>query len=464
LIDPNIVFDSYTTYPSAFLVIDPNGIYSKHYYAGTQRIVSRLGDDNADIFNTGANRTTTEKDDSKKLDETVLRNVQVTDLKAYLKDAKIGEVSFKEYKGSTYQEEETLLAEDLKENREEGSLEQERAPVVAPVYFYHPDHLGSSTFLTDANGNAYQFFINLPFGETMAEQLPDTYYRTPFKFNGKELDEETGLYYYGARFYDPKISIWLSVDPLAEAFPNWNPYNYTMQNPINLVDPTGMSSESNDWHPDKNGNLVADAGDSTQSLADAQGISYDQAAIQLSDNGYTTNDKGIFNLNVGDSVNTGSFNLSEVVVVGGSSKSSGSTNINFSEADVASKYIGDQRIYSMSNKPGTIDCSRFTGDVASAFGYNLPRTAFGQANWYKQQGVWSSNLKDAEKGDHIFWERGKNAYHTGIIIDATKGDIKVIQAQTNKYQPGSIKVQKLMPNGEMRGFNQPFIGIGRKRK
>jgi hypothetical protein len=85
-----------------------------------------------------------------------LRNLQVTDLKAYLKDAKIGEVSFKEYKGSTYQEEETLLSEDLKENREEADLEQERAPVVAPVYFYHPDHLGSSTFLTDANGIAYQ--------------------------------------------------------------------------------------------------------------------------------------------------------------------------------------------------------------------------------------------------------------------------------------------------------------------
>ena len=71
-------------------------------------------------------------------------------------------------------------------------------------------------------------------------------YRTPFKFNGKELDEETGLYYYGARYYDPKISIWLSVDPLAESFPNWNPYNYTMQNPINLVDPTGMAPEEND--------------------------------------------------------------------------------------------------------------------------------------------------------------------------------------------------------------------------
>ena len=89
----------------------------------------------------------------------------------------------------------------------------------------------------------------------MAQQLPDSYYRSPFKFNGKELDEETGLYYYGARYYDPKISIWLSVDPLAESFPNWNPYNYTMQNPINLVDPTGMSAEEpGDGDPPKKKN------------------------------------------------------------------------------------------------------------------------------------------------------------------------------------------------------------------
>jgi RHS repeat-associated protein len=107
------------------------------------------------------------------------------------------------------------------------------------VYYYHPDHLGTSTFLTDYYGAKYQFFLNLPFGETMAEQLPSTYYKTPYKFNGKELDEETGLYYYGARYYDPRISIWLSVDPLAEEFPAWSPYNYTMNNPINMIDPDG---------------------------------------------------------------------------------------------------------------------------------------------------------------------------------------------------------------------------------
>ncbi|MDR6969257.1 RHS repeat-associated protein [Flavobacterium arsenatis] len=114
-----------------------------------------------------------------------------------------------------------------------------------------PDHLGTSTFLTDANGVAYQFFLNLPFGETMAEQYPDSYYKTPFKFSGKEMDEETGLHYFGARYYDSRSSIWLSVDPLAESFPNWNPYNYTMQNPINLVDPTGMSPEGTEGNPPK---------------------------------------------------------------------------------------------------------------------------------------------------------------------------------------------------------------------
>lgn len=77
----------------------------------------------------------------------------------------------------------------------------------------------------------------------MAQQLGSNYYNSPFKFNGKELDEETGFYYYGARYYDPKISIWLSTDPLAEKFPNFNPYNYVMQNPLNLTDPTGMEPE-----------------------------------------------------------------------------------------------------------------------------------------------------------------------------------------------------------------------------
>jgi hypothetical protein len=84
------------------------------------------------------------------------------------------------------------LAEDLKDELDEKNQDKSICTPIGPaisldgtlkpprpIYFYHPDHLGSSTFLTDANGIAYQFFINLPFGETMAEQLPATYYRTP---------------------------------------------------------------------------------------------------------------------------------------------------------------------------------------------------------------------------------------------------------------------------------------------
>ena len=74
----------------------------------------------------------------------------------------------------------------------------------------------------------------------MAEQKSITQnYATPYKFTGKELDEETGLYYFGARYYAPRESIWLSTDPLAEKYPNMSPYNYCLNNPLNVIDPDG---------------------------------------------------------------------------------------------------------------------------------------------------------------------------------------------------------------------------------
>ncbi|MBS7321310.1 MAG: RHS repeat-associated core domain-containing protein [Myroides sp.] len=78
-------------------------------------------------------------------------------------------------------------------------------------------------------------------------------YDNKYKFNGKELDDATGMYYYGARYYDPRISIFISVDPLAEQ--TMEPYLYTGNNPIMFTDPTGMSKEST--HIDDKGNVVA---------------------------------------------------------------------------------------------------------------------------------------------------------------------------------------------------------------
>src|SRR5690625_5856115 len=102
--------------------------------------------------------------------------------------------------------------------------------------------LGStSTLITDMFGDPYQFFLNLPFGESMAEQRRSGSFNNPYKFNGKELDSETGMYYYGARYYNPRISTFISVDPLAEH--TMTPYQYTYQNPVKYIDPTGMAAE-----------------------------------------------------------------------------------------------------------------------------------------------------------------------------------------------------------------------------
>jgi RHS repeat-associated protein len=113
------------------------------------------------------------------------------------------------------------------------------------LYFYHPDHLGSTSYVTDATGEVYQHLEYFAFGETFVEEHSNTD-RVPYLYNGKELDEETGLYYYGARYYDPRTSIWQSVDPLADKMPAWSPYVYNFDNPVKLVDRDGM--KPNNWY------------------------------------------------------------------------------------------------------------------------------------------------------------------------------------------------------------------------
>jgi len=68
----------------------------------------------------------------------------------------------------------------------------------------------------------------------------------PYKFNGKELDEETGLYYYGARYYDPRVSLWMNIDPMYEKFPNFSSYIYCINNPVKLIDPDGRQTQEPD--------------------------------------------------------------------------------------------------------------------------------------------------------------------------------------------------------------------------
>ena len=109
---------------------------------------------------------------------------------------------------------------------------------IEEIFFYHSDHLGSTSYITDKDANITQFNAYLPYGELLVDEHSSSE-DMPYKFNGKELDEETGLYYYGARYMDPKISMWLGVDPLKEKYPNVTGYCYTMDNPIRLIDSDG---------------------------------------------------------------------------------------------------------------------------------------------------------------------------------------------------------------------------------
>jgi len=61
-----------------------------------------------------------------------------------------------------------------------------------------------------------------------------------YKFTAKELDNETSYTYFGARYYDSDLSVWLSVDPMSDKYPSLSPYCYSANNPVVLVDPNGM--------------------------------------------------------------------------------------------------------------------------------------------------------------------------------------------------------------------------------
>jgi len=115
---------------------------------------------------------------------------------------------------------------------------KDKGPRERDMYFYHPDHLGSSSYVTDEGGRVFQHLEYFPFGETWVEEKSNTQ-RTPYLFTGKELDEDTGLYYFGARYYDARVSLWLSVDPLWFKYPSWSPYNYAFHRPLTVIDPDG---------------------------------------------------------------------------------------------------------------------------------------------------------------------------------------------------------------------------------
>lgn len=111
--------------------------------------------------------------------------------------------------------------------------------------FYHPDHLGSTNFVTNETGAITEKIEYYPFGSPRyRETLEGT--ASFYQYTGKELDKESGLYYYEARYMDSIIGRFISVDPLfVEAsdecdVQQCNLYSYTSNNPLIYIDPSGM--------------------------------------------------------------------------------------------------------------------------------------------------------------------------------------------------------------------------------
>ena len=158
-------------------------------------------------------------------------------------------------------------------------------PNTSSIYYYHSNHLGSTCYVTDENAIVQQGFLYAPFGEITNEYNSSfgSSVIPKYSFNAKELDEETGFYYYEARYYAPPTFI--SRDPLFEKYPTFSPYAYCANNPVKFIDPTGMEI----WKPDEWGNLIAQDGDDAETLAKFCNTTVENAQKMLSEQGLPSN-------------------------------------------------------------------------------------------------------------------------------------------------------------------------------
>jgi RHS repeat-associated protein len=106
------------------------------------------------------------------------------------------------------------------------------------VKYVMEDHLGNASFTLTATGGAYRQEEYFPFGETSF----GSYTKKRYRFCGKERDEESGLYYYGARYYMPWQCRFVSVDPLAGEYAFYTPYQYASNKPIVAIDLDGLET------------------------------------------------------------------------------------------------------------------------------------------------------------------------------------------------------------------------------
>jgi len=212
-----VMLESPTLYASGLITINERG-YTKHYFEENKRVCSNIG---GGFRNAGYD---------------IMDSIElITPFLEQWRNAKDG--IFKTFEQcikspvdlDNTQEKIVKVMKNHEKNRNEEEYQ----------FYYTNDHLGSSTYITNKEGQITQTLAYLPYGEDWVDLDNQPPYITPYKFNGKEKDQETGYNYYGARYYWDKGSFWLSVDPMSDKYPHLTSYNYCANNPVMLIDPDG---------------------------------------------------------------------------------------------------------------------------------------------------------------------------------------------------------------------------------
>ena len=264
--------DNFTLYPASIISINKNR-FTKHYFLGDKRIASRIG---TGLFNNvygrnGSYVTAGQQDYAERMNQ-----IQ-TQKEAYYKKVGVapgvptekGAYGDPENTGVGYN---AVLTELGNHDVPQGWIQTPHPNTTpgtnpgAPVswndpsnpddpqagygyipndttkeetFFYHSDHLGSTSYITDDKANITQYDAYLPYGELLVDEHSSSE-DMPYKFNGKQFDEETGLYYYGARYMNPMASIWYGVDPMYNLDFSVSTYIFCHNNPIKNKDINGM--------------------------------------------------------------------------------------------------------------------------------------------------------------------------------------------------------------------------------
>ena len=266
--------DNFTLYPASIISINKNR-FTKHYFLGDKRVASRIG---TGLFNNvygrnGSYVTAGQQDYAERMNQIQKQK------EAYYKQQGIapgvptmkGAYGDPENTGVGYN---AVLTELGNHDVPQGWIQTPRpntTPNTNPgppiswndpsnpddpqagygyipndttreeTFFYHSDQLGSTSYITDDKANITQYDAYLPYGELLVDEHSSSE-DLPYKFNGKQFDEETGLYYYGARYMNPVASIWYGVDRFTEKYPIYSAYNICRSNPLLFFDESGDST------------------------------------------------------------------------------------------------------------------------------------------------------------------------------------------------------------------------------